>query len=56
MDVWQYGTPAIGYSMGVQSKEIDMNLRMGDSPTPPVTVRKLLANFGDKNVSYMEKQ
>ena len=51
MTVWQYGTPAIGYSMGAQSKEIDMNLRVGavvNSPNKPT----LSAKFGKETVIY----
>ncbi len=51
MTVWQYGTPAIGYEMGAQSKEIDMNLRVGavvNYPNKPT----LSAQFGNETVIY----
>lgn len=54
MTVWQYGTPAIGYEMGAQSKEIDMNLRVEavvNSPNKP----SLSAQFGINTVIYEEK-
>jgi len=44
MEIWQYGTPAIGHEMGAQSIEIDMNLRVGNSPAVKSTLE---ANFGD---------
>lgn len=44
MTIWQYGTPAIGYEMGAQSKEIDMNLRVGETPAVQST---LTADFGE---------
>jgi len=34
MTYWQFGTPALGKQYGVESVEIDMNMRMGESPTP----------------------
>jgi len=46
MDIWQYGTPAIGYSMGAKSIEIDMNVRLGNPPTPPSVGSTLEADFG----------
>lgn len=36
MNVWQYGTPAIGHEYGVESIEIDMNQRIGETPPDPV--------------------
>lgn len=50
MKYWQFGTPAVGYEYGVQSKEIDMNLRMGLPPTPPVLLKKLIKG----NTTYIE--
>jgi GH25 family lysozyme M1 (1,4-beta-N-acetylmuramidase) len=35
MDIWQYGTPAIGYDYGVNTMEIDMDERLTASPVPP---------------------
>lgn len=46
MDVWQYGTPAIGFSMGAKSKEIDMNVRLGNPPIIPTVKSTLDADFG----------
>lgn len=36
MDIWQYGTPAIGKEYGVMTEEIDMNKRIGTQPIPPM--------------------
>lgn len=36
MDIWQYGTPAIGKEYGVMTEEIDMNKRIGEQPLPPM--------------------
>lgn len=54
MDVWQYGTPAIGFDMGAESREIDMNERVGKPPTEPVTVR-LVADYNGKKIEYRRK-
>lgn len=35
MDVWQWGTPAVGSEYGVNSKEIDMNYRINTVAIPP---------------------
>lgn len=35
MDIWQYGTPPIGHSYGVESIEIDMNERISEPVVPP---------------------
>jgi GH25 family lysozyme M1 (1,4-beta-N-acetylmuramidase) len=37
MEIWQYGTPSLGYEYGVQSIEIDMNERFDGVPVPPPT-------------------
>lgn len=47
MDIWQFGTPAMGFEMGAQSREIDMNLRLGNPPTPPAVRSTLTADFGE---------
>lgn len=52
MEIWQYGTPAIGYEMGAQTAEIDMNLRLGDSPDVKST---LTADFGGRKVVYNQR-
>ncbi len=46
MDIWQHGTPAIGYSMGAKSIEIDMNVRLGNPPVVPSVGSTLEADFG----------
>lgn len=55
IDIWQYGTPVIAYQFGVDtrvSKEIDMNMRVGDSigipptePLPPPARRVSVINL-----------
>jgi len=50
--IWQYGTPAIGYEMGAQSIEIDMNLRVGETPAVQSTLE---ANFDGQKVIYNEQ-
>jgi GH25 family lysozyme M1 (1,4-beta-N-acetylmuramidase) len=56
MDIHQYGTPAIGYSMGVQSREIDMNQRFTPLPNTPSPQQKVIrANFGNTIIEYKEK-
>jgi GH25 family lysozyme M1 (1,4-beta-N-acetylmuramidase) len=48
MDVWQYGTPAIGYEMGAQSREIDMNERVS-LPSYSSTIQ---CKYGSTIVEY----
>lgn len=58
MDVWQWGTPAIGREYGVSSIEIDMNKRFDgfnpeDRSHDPKS-RLITANFGDTLIEYEE--
>lgn len=55
MDVWQYGTPVQGYEMGAQSKEIDMNLRLGNPPTAPTVKSTLTVRMGGRKAVYNER-
>lgn len=55
MEVWQYGTPAIGFSMGAKSREIDMNVRLGNPPTVPDVKSTLDADFGGVRARYNQE-